>query len=86
MWVGFSRNNESKPFGIEWSGNHSKPLGVYYSMLLNYFTNRITSREPYLDSVKKLVNDWSSSGLSVYVGVTVVKSLIIQQPTGWLSW
>ena len=30
-----------------------------------------------LDSVKKLVNIWSSRGLSVYGRVTVIKSLII---------
>jgi len=68
--------NTSKTEGM-WEREPFKALGVYYSMLLNYFTKRITSREPYLDSAKKLVNVWSSSGFSVFVGVTVVKSLFI---------
>ena len=75
MWVGSLRNNKSKPFGIKWSGESIKALGVYYSYdtKLLYKKNFIER----LDSVKKLVNVCSSRGLSVYGKVTVIKSLII---------
>ena len=75
MWVGSSRNNKSKPFGIKWSGEPIKALGVYYS----YDTKLLHEKNfiERLDSVKKLVNVWSSRGLSVYGKVTVIKSLII---------
>ena len=75
MWVGSLRNNKSKPFGIRWSGEPIKALGVYYSYdtkLLH--ENNFIER---LDSVKELVNLWSSRGLTVYGKVTVIKSLII---------
>ena len=75
MWVGSLRNNKSKPFGIKWSGEPIKALGVYYS----YDTKLLHEKNfiERLDSVKKLVNVWSSRGLSVYGKVTVIKSLII---------
>ena len=31
MWVGSSRSNKSKPFGIKWPDEPIKALGVYYS-------------------------------------------------------
>ena len=75
MWVGSLRNNKSKPFGIKWSGEPIKALGVYYS----YDTKLLHEKNfiERLDSVKKLVNLWSSRGLTVYGKVTVIKSLII---------
>ena len=75
MWVGSLRNNKSKPFGIKWSGEPIKALGVYYS----YDTKLLHEKNfiERLDSVKKLVNLCSSRGLTVYGKVTVIKSLII---------
>ena len=63
---------------LEKSKPKSKPikaLGVYYS----YDTKLLHEKNfiERLDSVKKLVNIWSSRGLSVYGKVTVIKSLII---------
>ena len=75
MWVGSLRNDKSKPFGIKWSGEPIKALGVYYS----YDTKLLHEKNfiERLESFKKLVNVWSSKGLSVYGKVTVIKSLII---------
>ena len=75
MWVGALRNNRSKPFGIKWSGEPIKALRVFYS----YDTKSLYEKNfiERLDSVKKLVNLWSSRGLTVYGKVTVIKSLII---------
>ena len=75
MWVGSLRNNESKPFGIKWSGEPIKALGVYY-----FYDTKLLHEKNFierLDSVKKLENIWSSRGLSVYGRVTVIESLII---------
>ena len=49
--------------------------GVYYS----YDTKLLHEKNfiERMDSVKKLVNLWSSRGLTVYGKVTVIKSLII---------
>ena len=74
MWVGSLRNNKSKPFRIKWSGEPIKALGVYsYDTKILHKKNFIGR----LDSVKNLVNLWSSRGLTVYGKVTVIKSLII---------
>ena len=75
MWVGSLRNNKSKPFGIKWSGEPIKALGVYYSYDIKLLHEKNFIER--LDSVKKLVNLWSSRGLTVYGKVTVIKSLII---------
>ena len=75
MWIGSSRGNKTKPFGIKWPNAPIKALGVYYSydpklLLEKNFIEK-------LDTVKKLINIWSSRGLSLYGKVTIIKSLII---------
>lgn len=77
MWIGSSRNNKSKPLGIKWPSEPIKALGVFYTyrydqkLLLekNFIEN--------LDKIKKLINVWSSRGLSIYGKVTIIKSLVI---------
>jgi len=71
MWVGSLRNNDSKPYGINWSGEPIKALGIYYS-----YDAKLLHEKNFierLDSVKKLVNIWSSRGLSVHGRMTVIK-------------
>jgi len=75
MWVGSLRNNKSKAFGIKWSGEPIKALGVYYSYVTKLLHEKNFIKRS--DSIKKLANVWSSRGLSVYGKVTVIKSLII---------
>ena len=31
MWIGYSKENKTKPFGIKWPSQPIKALGVYYS-------------------------------------------------------
>ena len=75
MWIGSSKNNKAKPFGIKWPSEPIKALGVFYTydqkLLLekNFIEN--------LDKIKKLLNVWSSRGLSIYGKVTIIKSLVI---------
>ena len=75
MWIGSLRNDKSKPFGIKWNDEPIKALGVYYS----HYTKLLHEKNfiERLDSVKKLINVWSSRGLSVYGKVTIIKALII---------
>ena len=75
MCIGSLRNNKSKPFGIRWSGEPIKALGVYYSYDIKLLHEKNFIER--LDSVKKLINVWSSRGLSVYGKVTIIKSLFI---------
>ena len=75
MWIGSSRKNQTKPFGIKWPSEPIKALGVFYTYdpKLLHEKNFIEK----LDSIKKLVNMWSARGLSLYGKVTIIKSLII---------
>ena len=69
MWIGSSKNNKAKPFGIKWP---SEPFYTYDQKLLlekNFIEN--------VDKIKKLLNVWSSRGLSIYGKVTIIKSLVI---------
>ena len=75
MWIGSSRNNKSKPFGLRWPSEPIKALGVFYTydqrlLLEKNFTER-------LDSIKKLIKIWSSRGLSIYGKVTLITSVLI---------
>ena len=75
MWIGLSRDKTSNPFGIKWPDEPIKALGVYYS-----YDIRLLHEKQFierLDSVKKLINIWSSRSLSIYGKVTITKSLII---------
>ena len=69
MWIGSFKNNKAKPFGIKWPSEPIKALGVFYTydqkLLLekNFIEN--------LDKIKKLLNVWSSRGLSIYGKVTI---------------
>ena len=74
MWIGSSRGKTSKPFGIKWPAEPIKALGVHYSYDIKLARKKFIER---LDSIKKLINIWSSRGLSIYGKVTVIKSLII---------
>ena len=75
MWVGSLRNNKIKPLGLKWPKEPIKALGVYYSYdeKLLWEKNFIEN----LDKIKKLINIWSSRGLSLYGKVTIIKALVI---------
>ena len=75
MWIGSSRKNKAKPLGIKWPDEPIKALEVHYTYDLKLLHEKNFIER--LDSVKKLLNIWSSRGLSIYGKVTVIKSLII---------
>jgi len=76
MWIGSLKNNEEKPFGIKWPCSAIKALGVFFSYDDNQFCTK-NLNENRLDSIKKQISVWSSTGLSVYGKVTVIKSFLI---------
>ena len=74
MWIGSSRENKTKPFGIKWPNEPIKSLGVFYS-----YDQKLLREKNFiekLDSIKKLINIWSSRGLTICGRVTIIKSLI----------
>ena len=71
MWIGSSRKNKAKQFGIKWPNEPIKALGVHYTCDLKLL------HEMNLTVLKKLINICSSRGLSIYGKVTIIKSLII---------
>ena len=75
MWIGSLKSNEGKPLGINWPSKPIKALGVFftYDQTLLYEKNF----RDKLDKMKKLTYIWSSTGLSIYGKVTIIKSLLI---------
>ena len=69
-WIGSSKNNKAKPFGIKWPSETIKALGVFYT-----YDQKLLLEN--LDKIKKLLIVWSSRGLSIYGKVTIIKSLVI---------
>ena len=75
MWIGSVRNHKAKPFGIKWPAEPIKTLGVYFT-----YDQKFLNEDNFierLDSVKNLINIWSSRGLSIYGKVTIIKSFLI---------
>ena len=73
LWIGSLKGSEVKPLGIKWPQDPIKVLGIFFSydkklLYLKNFTEK-------LDKIKKLINIWSSRGLSRYGTVTIIKSL-----------
>ena len=60
---------------IKWSDEPIKALGVYFTYDIKLLHEKNFLEK--LDSFKKLINIWSSRGLSIYGKVTVVKCLLI---------
>ena len=75
MWIGSLRNNKTKPLGLKWPEEPIKALGVYY--LYHEKLLREKNFIENLDKIKKLINIWSSRGLSLYGKVTIIKALVI---------
>ena len=75
MWVGSSRSNKLKHFYIKWPDEPVKALGVYYSYDIKLLHEKNFIQK--LESDNKLINIWSSRGLSLYGKVTIIKSLLI---------
>ena len=75
MWIGSVRNHKAKPFGIKWPDEPIKALCVYFT-----YDQKLLKEKNFierLDSVKNLINIWSSRGLSIYGKVTIIKSFLI---------
>ena len=77
MWIGSFRGKMEEPFSIKWPKTPIKALGVYitYDPKLLKEKNFIER----LDSIKNLINIWSSRGLSLHGKVTIIKSFLISK-------
>ena len=75
MWIGASKENKTKPFGIKWPTKPIKALGLYFTYDLKLLKeNNFIER---LDSIKKLINIWSSRALSIFGNLAIIKSFLI---------
>ena len=63
-WIGSLNDSESKPLGIKWPTEPIKALGVFftYDQKLSHLKNFSEK----IDDIKKLINIWSSRGLSIH--------------------
>ena len=75
MWLGSLKGNEMKPLGIKWPSDPIKALGVFFSYDKKLLFQKNFSER--LDKIKKLINIWSSRGLSLYGKVTIIKTLLL---------
>ena len=75
MWIGSLKESKEEYFGIKWPKIPVKALGVYFT-----YHQKLLKEKNFierLDSIKKLINIWSSRGLSIYGKVTRIKSFLI---------
>ena len=77
MWIGSFRGKMEESFSIKWPKTPIKALGVYFT-----YDQKLLKEKNFierLDSIKKLINIWSSRGLSLYGKVTIIKSFLISK-------
>ena len=70
MWIGLLKESIEEHFGIKWPKIPIKALGVYFT-----YDQKLLKEKNFierLDSIKKLINIWSSRGLSIYGKVTIL--------------
>ena len=75
MWIGSLKESKEEFFGIKWPKIPIKALGVNFT-----YDQKLLKEKNFierLDSIKKLINIWSSRGLSIYGKVTIIKSFLI---------
>ena len=72
MWIGTLKDSEMKPHGIKWPQDPIKALGVFFS-----YDKKLLYLKNFSDDIKKLINIWSSRGLSLYGKVTIIKTLLL---------
>ena len=75
MWIGSLKESKEEHFGIKRPKIPIKALGVYFT-----YDQKLLKEKNFierLDSIKKLINIWSSRGLSIYGKVTIIKSFLI---------
>ena len=75
MWIGSLKESKEEYFGIKWPKIPIKALGVYFT-----YDQKLLKEKNFietLDSIKKLINIWSSRCLSIYGKVTIIKSFLI---------
>ena len=66
-----------EPFSIKWPKTPIKTLGVYFT-----YDPKLLKEKNFierLDSIKNLINIWSSRGLSLYGKITIMKSFLISK-------
>ena len=75
MWIGSLKECKEEFFGIKWPKIPIKALDVYFT-----YDQKLLKEKNFierLDSIKKLINIWSSRCLSIYGKVTIIKSFLI---------
>ena len=74
MWIGSLKDSDMKPLGIKWPQDPIRALGVFFS-----YDKELLYRKNFsdkLNDIKKLINIWSSRGLSLYGKVTIIKVVL----------
>ena len=78
MWIDSFRGKIEEPFSIKWPKTPiRKALGVYFK-----YDPKLLKEKNFierLNSIKNLINIWSSRGLSLYGKVTIIKSFLISK-------
>jgi len=72
MWIGSLKECKEEHFGSKWPKTPIKALGEYFTYDQKLLKEKNFIERP--DSIKKLINIWSSRGLSIYGKVTIIKS------------
>ena len=66
---------QHKPFGIKWPDEPITALGVVFTYDQNLIYEKNFKDKVF--KIKKVINIWSSRGLSLYGKVTIIKSLVL---------
>ena len=75
MWIGAQSNYCHKPYGLKWTKDMNKTLGIYIGIDLQQMTNKIFTDR--LEKIQNLADLWCLRKLTLKGKVLVVNTLMM---------
>ena len=77
VWIGASSNFRHKPFGLNWTAGHVKPLGLHIACDQDKIIR--TNFEERLNKIENILDIWCLRKLTLNGIILIINTLILPQ-------